>query len=285
MPEDCKSVTMFRNMLPFDQVQGQRYPLGYMRVRHWILKRVLLRSMKEADLVIFISDYARQVIERQAGGPLRNTAIIPHGVGPAFLGSGNGTLRRPGWLPAGEYLLYVSNVDFYKSQVEVVQAYAILKQRRESPEKLVLVGTESPEYGRKVRTEIRRLALENDVLIKGQVPYEGMPAVYQHALLNIFASQCENCPNILLEALAAGRPVVVSNCQPMPEFAGDAAIYFDPRSPDQIADRLSEVLGDPCRMKELSERALERSRMYDWQTTSNRTWNAIASLSRDSKLT
>jgi len=285
VPESCKSVTMFRNMIPFDPVQGRRFPLGYMRARHWILKKVLLRSMKQADLVIFISEYAKWVIEQHAGGPLRRTAIIPHGVSPPFRNTENEISERPAWLPPGEYLLYVSNVDFYKAQVEVVQAYALLKQRRMTPEKLVFVGTESPEYGRKVRTEIRRLALENDVLIKGQVPIREMPAVYQHALLNIFASQCENCPNILLEALAAGRPVVVSNCQPMPEFAGDAAIYFDPRSPDQIADRLSEVLGDPCRMKELSERALERSRMYDWQTTSNRTWNAIASLSRDSKLT
>ena len=180
--------------------------------------------------------------------------------------------------------MYVSNLDFYKSQVEVVQAYALLKQRREIREKLVLVGTESPEYGRKVRAEIRRLGLENDVLIIGQVPYRQMPAVYQHAYLSIFASQCENCPNILLEALAAGHPVIVSNCPPLPEFAGDAAVYFDPRSPEQLADKLCEVLGDPRLRKELSERALERSRMYDWQSTAMRTWRAIGSLSKDSDL-
>jgi glycosyltransferase involved in cell wall biosynthesis len=164
-----------------------------------------------------------------------------------------------------------------------VQAYAILKQRRMTPEELVFVGTESPEYGWKVRVEIRRLGLESDVLIKGHVAYEEMPALFQHALLNIFASECENCPNILLEALAAGSPVVVSNCPPMPEFAGDAVIYFDPKAPDQLADKLSEILGDPCLRKELSERALERSRMYDWQSTAIRTWSTIASMSRDSE--
>jgi len=280
VPETCRSVTMFRNMLPFDSVQSRSFPLGYMRMRHWMLKKVMLGSIREADLVIFISEYAKQVIERQAGGPLKRTAVIPHGVSPAFRSSENNHLERLSWLPPGEYLLYVSNLDFYKSQVEVVQAYALLKQRRMTPEKLVLVGTESPEYGRKVRGEIRRLGLDNDVLIKGQVPYEEMPALYRHALLNIFASQCENCPNILLEALAAGRPVVVSNCPPMPEFAGDAAIYFDPTSPGQLADKLSEVLGDPCLSNELSERALKRSLMYDWQSAANRTWDTISSISK-----
>lgn len=284
VPPGCKCVTIFRNMVPFDQAQMQKYPLGYMRARHWILKKVLLRSMKKADLVIFISEYAKQVIEQHARGPLKRIAIIPHGVSPAFRRAENENSERPAWLPPGEYLLYVSNVDFYKSQVEVVQAYAILKGRHMTLGKLLLVGTESPVYGRRLRAEIRRLGLENDVLIKGQVSYEEMPAVFQHALLNIFASECENCPNILLEALAAGRPVVVSNCPPMPEFAGDAAIYFDPKSPDQLADKLAEVLEDPWLRKELSEHALERSRMYDWHSTASRTWSAIASMTKDSEL-
>ncbi len=284
LPRGCKGVTMFRNMIPFDPAQGRRYPLGYMRARHWILKKLMLRSMKEADLVIFLSEFAKRVIERHAGGQLTKTAIIPHGISPAFRSAGNENLQRPAWLPPGEYLLYVSNLDFYKSQVEVVQGYALLKQRRETREKLVLVGTESPEYGRKVRAEIRRLGLENDVLIVGQVPYVRMPAVYQHAYLSIFASQCENCPNILLEALAAGHPVIVSNCPPLPEFAGDAAVYFDPRSPEQLADKLCEVLADPRLRQELSQRALERSRMYDWKSTAMKTWRAIGSLSKESDL-
>ena len=56
VPQYCKTVTVFRNMIPFDLEQRRKYPPGYMRMRHWILKKVLLRSMKEADLVIFISE-------------------------------------------------------------------------------------------------------------------------------------------------------------------------------------------------------------------------------------
>jgi len=102
-----------------------------------------------------------------------------------------------------------------------------------------------------------------------------MPAVYQHALLNIFASQCENCPNILLEALAAGRPVVVSNRPPMPEFAGDAAVYFDPQSPNELADVLASVLDDSAAMADLSAKAEKRAFLYDWKSTAMATWKAI----------
>jgi glycosyltransferase involved in cell wall biosynthesis len=276
VPKNCRSVTMFRNMLPFDPVQSRRYPLGYMRVRHWMLKRVLLKSMKEADLVIFLSEYGKRVIERHAGGPLKRTVTISHGVNPVFRSVENSKSPRSAWLPPGDYLLYVSNVDFYKSQLEVVRAYAKLKQRRECREKLVLVGTESPEYGRMVHAEIGRLGLKNDIVVKGQVPHTEMPALYQHAVLNIFASQCENCPNILLEAMAAGRPVIVSNRPPMPEFAGNAALYFDPASPSDLAEKLATVLDNPAYLGELATKAREQSLLYDWQSTARDTWNVLA---------
>lgn len=279
VPPGCKSVVMFRNMLPFDLVHRRRYPLGYMRMRHWILERVLQKSMLQADLVIFISEFARKVIESRAGGPMKNSVVIPHGINPCFRNGEAWNPRRPDWLRPEGYLLYVSKLDFYKAQVEVVQAYAVLKQSRPTREKLVLAGPEeSPEYSRKVHAEIHRLGLHEDVVITGHIPYEQMPALYHHALVNIFASRCENCPNILLEALAAGRPILASSTPPMPEFAGDAAIYFDPSSPNELAEKLAQMLDDPVRMRELSARARERSHHYDWPRTAIATWQVIGEL-------
>jgi glycosyltransferase involved in cell wall biosynthesis len=280
LPSGCRTVAMSRNMLPFDREQRRKYPPGYMRTRLWILRRILLRDMLRADLVIFISEFARNAIQSCAQRRLANTVVIPHGISPEFRNGGSPELPRPNCLPAGEYLLYVSDLSFYKSQVEVVQAYALLKQHRHTPEKLVLAGYETKDYGRLVRSEIHRLGLESDVIVTGRIPYDEMPALYHHARLNIFASECENCPNILLEALASGRPLVTSSRPPMPEFAGDAAIYFDPRSPAELADRLSGLLADPSRMQEFSAKARERSLLYDWPRTAAATWNLIEESAR-----
>jgi len=281
LPPGCKSVAMFRNMLPFDPVQRSRYPLGYMRMRHWILEKLLLKSMLRADSMIFISEFARKVIEDRANGSIKRTVVIPHGISPCFRNGDARNSRQPDWLLPEGYLLYVSKVDFYKAQVEVVQAYALLKQRRPTQEKLVLAGLESPHYGRKVRAEIHRLGLDGDVIMAGQIPYEQMPELYHHAKANIFASQCENCPNILLEALAAGRPLLASNRPPMPELAGDAAVYFDPTSPADLAEKLAWLLEDPGRMREFSAKARERSSRYDWARTATATWKVIEELVKE----
>ena len=277
-PIDCKTVTAFRNMIPFDLTQRRKYPLWYPRIRNWILHRLMLRSMMQADLVIFVSEYARNLIEIIADSPLKATVVIPHGIDQRFRITDGTKVARPGWLPEEGYFLYVSILDVYKGQVEVVRGFAKWKRRRHTRVKLILAGPENPQYGRRVRAEIERLGLIGDVIVAGSIPYQALPAVYQHAIVNIFASECENCPNILLEALAAGRPVVVSDRQPMPEFGGDAVMYFDPTAPDDLADKLALIVDDPDRMTELSKSARERSFQFDAGRAAAQTWDAIAKL-------
>ena len=276
-PAGCRRVTMFRNMLPFDPAMRARYPLGYHRLRNWILRRVMLRSMLEADLVIFLSGHARAVIEHCAGRALRNAVTIPHGIDPAFRATSAPGLR-PDWLPKHPYLLHVSTLDYYKTQVEVVRAFARVLQGWKGELSLVLLGPENPSYGRLVRAEIGNRGLANRVLLPGPKPYRELPHAYRHAVVNIFASESENCPNILLEAMAAGKPIVCSSRAPMPEFGGDAVWYFDPADVDALAQLLLRLLQEPESCVRLGEAAAERSKRFDWDETARATWTAIRKL-------
>jgi glycosyltransferase involved in cell wall biosynthesis len=280
-PVGCKTVTMFRNMVPFDIQQRRRYPLGYSRVRNWLLERSMLSSMLGADFVIFISEFAKKVIERRSGGELANSAVIPHGIGADFqIQRAKVEPERPKWLPEGDYFLYVSTFDFYKAQIEVVRGFALLKEMRHTPEHLVLVGAENPAYGRRLRQEIVSLGLEQSVVLVDFVPRRELPGAYRHALVNIFASECENCPNILLEAMAMGRPVVASNRQPMPEFGGDAVVYFNPSSPREMASAILDFVDDDNARTRLSRTARERSALYEWTKAARETWREIGALAQ-----
>jgi len=274
----CKIVTMFRNMIPFDIEQRKRYPIGYMRLRNWLLERLFLKSMLKADLVIFISEYARQVIENRIPNQLKKTVVIPHGISKHFKVSEKTSLLRPKLLPSKDYLLYVSLFDVYKNQFEVVQAYYLLKKIRKTEEKLVFVGFSDTQYGKRVKKEILRLGLKNDIILLGNIDYKDLPSIYKFAKINIFASECENCPNILLEAMGAGRLLVVSNKPPMPEFGGDSAIYFNPRSPEDLCNKILSIIDKPAVLADLSKKVYERSKIYDWKTTSENTWKVILDL-------
>jgi glycosyltransferase involved in cell wall biosynthesis len=282
VPRGCKTVTMFRNMIPFSDAQNRRYRPGYMRLRNVLLKHAFLRSMGSADLVIFLSHHARTTIEAHLGDRLGNAVTIPHGLARAFRRPDPPRNRsRAAILPLEGYLLYVSTLDYYKAQIEVVQAFALLREKRVTKEKLLLVGPEFPEYGRAVRKTIADLRLQDSVVLTGPVPHAEMPEIYRNSIVNIFASECENCPNILIEALASGRPILSSHDPPMPEFGGDAALYFDPRSPGDLAGKLAALLVDPPRMKELAARAEQRSQLFDWESCAQRTWQSILGLTEN----
>lgn len=275
IPAGCKTVTMFRNMIPFDAVVLALVPPGLQKLRNFILKPVMLRSMAKADLTIFVSNHARRVIETLVY--VRNPVVIPHGISAAFR-THTQTLQRPAWLPAGEYLLYVSRFDVYKHQFDVASAFAALPKDLTHRYKLLLVGETDEVLARQVTKLAKEKQLDSQILVMGPVAYADLPAAYQHATVNLFASSCENCPNILLEALGAGRAVLSSDVMPMPEFGGDAVDYFSPASPESIRDALVRVLQNESRRNELAAAATRRSADFDWAHTSQKTWRHIVGL-------
>ncbi|WP_291993483.1 glycosyltransferase family 1 protein [Candidatus Accumulibacter sp. ACC003] len=275
-PANCKVVGMFRNMIPFDDALVRSMPWGLQRVRNLILKRVLLRSLSEADLTIFISDHARAVIEELVRIP--NPVTIPHGINDSFRCAAD-SLPRPELAPPGDYLLYVSRFDVYKHHRELVSAFAALPEALRAGLQLVFLGeTDMPE-AEPVARLVQELALADQVLMPGAVPYATLPAWYQHARANLFASSCENCPNILLEAMAAGRPVLSSNVMPMPEFGGSEIAYFSPDDPQETSRALARLLSDSDYSEQIAQAALRRSGLYDWRITARETWTRLIQLS------
>lgn len=275
IPKRVKVVTMFRNMIPFDHELVRAMPWGQMRLRNFILKRVMLKSMASADLTIFISDHARKVIEALTQIP--NPLTIPHGISDLFR-EGADTPPRPAGAPSERYILYVSRFDVYKHHDVVVEGFAALPPELREQYRMVFLGETNLPPFKPLRERIIALGLDDAVIIGGAVPYDSLPAWYAHADAILFASSCENCPNILLESLGAGRPVLSSDVMPMPEFGGPGLAYFSPFDPQSIAKSLRETLESPKRAAAIANAARERSLHYDWANTAQKTWNAIVKL-------
>ena len=275
VPTGCRTATTFQNMVPFDARARAMVPAGLQRIRIWLLEQLMLASMARADLTIFISGFARSVIESRIR--LNETQTIPHGIPTAFLAD-RSVPTPPSQLPPGGYILYVSKFDSYKHQFEVVQAFAKLPRDLQRRHPLVLVGETDHPGAARVEAVKDALCEPGSVHVLGAVPYAQLPAYYRHAEAVLFASSCENCPNILLEALASGRPVLSSNVMPMPEFGGDGIEYFSPFDPDDIARALRRILEDPARAAAVAAAALAESRRYDWAESAARTWAALTRL-------
>lgn len=279
VPEGCKIVTACQNMMPFDHKQRAKYPYGYMRLRTYLLEGSFLKSFARSDLVVFISNFAKEKVSGlMKPGAIKNYIVAPSGINRLFVKK-PGQLRPKPQAAPDSYLLYVSTIDVYKAQLEVIRGFSIYLQRHPiAQEKLLLVGSEYRPYANQVRELVAELGLSERVQLTGPLLLAELPAWYEHALVNIFASECENCPNILLEAMAAGRPMLVSDIEPMPEFGGDAVVYFDQTNPEDFAAKLAATVPASYNFEILNEKAMAQAAKFDWSVAGDQIWSAILRL-------
>lgn len=278
VPLGCTSVVAFRNMLPFQKESIAKYPLlSYMRFRNTLLRSVFLQSFRKADKVIFISEYAQKVIRQFIPKIVEKSTIIYHGLNEKFIYSSDQHHTNTAF-PYHGYYLYVSTLDVYKSQLELIESWKILTQKYGFKKPLLLVGPKDSYYGELVLEKIREYHLQESVIYVGNVPYDDLHRYYHHADAIIYASVCENCPNILLESMASRKMIYCSSHQPMPEFGQDGVVYFDPQNPSQLVKMVLCYDGDTQANVAYGEKAFECVQKYSWIKTAQETFTYLGAL-------
>lgn len=278
IPKGCRSATMLRNMLPFEDRERKRFPLfSRVRLKMAIQKKMILFSLARYHRVVFISRYSQQFIKRFLPDIEKKSLVVPHGLNEQFLNrSGDFDVARFG-LQADQFYLYVSILDYYKAQLELLREWKLLVDAG-FPYPLVLTGfLDRADYTAKIRSEIERLGLARWVILTGPVPNAELPGYYQKARALIFASSCECCPNILLEKMSAGKPLFCSNIQPMPEFGGDAPYYFDPYTPGELAACVMAAEQNDADRAIHAAKAEQNAAKYNWNKTITTTLRYITS--------
>ena len=171
----------------------------------------------------------------------------------------------------------------YKHQMEVAHAASSLREKG-IPIEVSFIGASWGDYGPKFRRLLYKLDPKREFLLwSGSEPFERLHEYYQDADAFVFASSCENLPNILIEAMASGLPIACSNRGPMPEVLGDAGIYFDPDIPDSIAKALHQLIVDSSLRASLSEQALIRANGYSWTRCASETFKFLAEVAKKHK--
>jgi len=269
-------VTMSRNMLPFEWLEIRRYGWSSVMLKILLLRWTQARTFRKAQGVIFLTQYAHDAVMNVIKSTFGKTAVIPHGIADRF--------KRPipGQRPITDYsltnpfrILYVSHIEKYKHQWHAAEAVGMLRAAG-YPVVLDLVGPEGNAI-KQLQTAMGKIDPDG-AFIKywGAIPHEKMSSIHGDADLFLFASSCENMPNILLEGMAAGLPIACSNRGPMPEVLGDAGVYFDPENPQDIARALRELIECPDLRMRLATKASERSNAHSWARCANKTFEFIA---------
>lgn len=274
-------VTMSRNLLPFEMPELLRYGWTLFTLKLLLLRLTQSRSFRKADGVIFLTEYARDVVLRVTGKLRGQTCIVPHGLNPRFNKAPK--LQRP----IAEYddahpyrVLYVSAIDQYKHQWHVVEAVAALRKQG-FPLVLDLVGPAYPAALKRLNQTIDRVDAERRwVHYHGAIPFSELHLRYVAADLGLFASSCENMPNILLETMASGLPIACSSRGPMLEVLGQTGVFFNPEQPEDIVRALRKLIESPQTRTKLSRMSYERVQQYSWLRCADETFRFLVGVAQ-----
>jgi glycosyltransferase involved in cell wall biosynthesis len=222
--------------------------------------------VRRADGVLCVSEYTASEVRRLLEVPAEKIAVTPHGIDPIYRTAPaddevDEALRRLR-LPRGG-LLYVGSGEKRKNLVTLVMAYLTLARRRHLPP-LVLAGPGSDwaQGGSRVGPQI---------LATGYLDKTDLRALMAASALLVLPSLEEGFGLPVVEAMAAGLPVVCSAGSALAEVAGDAACLVDPHDANGLAHTLERVIEDHALAADLRRRGLERSLRFDWDDTAART--------------
>lgn len=251
-----------------------KYPEQFM-YKDWLLLHTFTAHVaRVADAIICVSKSTANDVAHYYGRT-KNIYVVHHGVDHERFHIPTEEEKREAWkklsaaYPAlrQPYILFVGQIQPRKNLVRLVEAF-----ERLAPTQLVIAGSHG-WLNKPIYERIKKSVRLDDTVLTGRVPDDLLPALYWHAEVFVLPSLYEGFGMPILEAMAAGTPVVTSDVSSMPEIVGDAAILVDPHSVDSITQGIEQARG---RREELGRKGIEQAKKFDWDQCTKQTLDIIS---------
>jgi alpha-1,3-rhamnosyl/mannosyltransferase len=233
-----------------------------------------LHQLKRADHLVAISEATKQDAVERLRVPPERISVTPLAVddrrfyprSPEEIENvlARHGLRRP-------YFVHVGSSIYHKNTAAVVRAFSLFCQEAGVEHALYVIGAYEDRVLVDLHSSCRHLFESGRVRMIGVVPGDDLPALYSGAEALLYPSLIEGFGLPVLEAMRCATPVLTSNMSSLPEVGGDAALYVDPRRPDEIAAGLHRLFSRPELRAALVARGRGRAELFSWRRTAEQT--------------
>jgi len=248
------------------------------------LRSIIYASARSADGVLTISHQVKNDIIRSYHLPPEHIEVthlaVDHSAFALHGPPDTVTVKEHYGLP-DRFILYAASSLPHKNHERLFQAFRRVRER--VPEiQLVLIGARDKGEEALIRT-IKEQGLEQTVILLGWIPLEDVPSIYRASEVFVFPTLHEGFGLPIIEAMSCGVPVVCSRIEPLLEVAGDAVLFVDPLSPDEIAAAIIKVVTDPPAREHLISKGLVRSNEFTWKATATKTLAFLTAIAAERK--
>lgn len=247
----------------------------YQRVGRWYRALVSPRCSRKAAAVITISDFSKRDIEQFIPGLDPSRLTVTHlACDPSFTDMGAAAVMDDqstlGSRPTEPFILCLGADDPRKNTLRMVRAYLKLVRENGVAEGLVIAGYKNWESSLAYK-EVLQAGATDKVKFLPFVPMSELVSLYRRATLFAYPSLYEGFGIPILEAFNTGCPVVASGTTSIPEVGGDAALYIDPESVEELAAAMLRLISDPDLRESMSSLGRARAAQFGWDRVANQT--------------
>lgn len=269
-------VGKFGKAVTIHDMQYIYYPGYFPKARLLYWKYLLPLSATKSDVILTVSENSKADIANLLHIP-QNKIFVTYEA-PKFCAD----LDKGDSLPTvmkkygirHNYLLSVASLLPHKNLDRLIEAFALLEDKIDH--QLVLVGIKGHALDEIRKMIGNKLKHPARVAILGYISDQDLAAVYKRASLFILPSLFEGFGIPLLEAMSLDCPIAASNKTSIPEVVGDAALFFDPNSSEQIAEAILSVVSDETYREQLIARGRQRVKLFSWERMAEETVHAYS---------
>ncbi|MCK5461225.1 WecB/TagA/CpsF family glycosyltransferase [Candidatus Gracilibacteria bacterium] len=245
-------------------------------IKHFLYKKTIQNAADKAQKVLAVSQNTKKdIIEHLAINPEKIT-VVGNGISQNFQKCSDPKIlevfRTKYNLPK-KYFLYTGVMRTHKNILGLVKAFSIFHQKNLEIE-LVLAGPKDNLYFPEILARVQTLGIEKWVHFTGFFPEEDFSKLFSAATAFIFPSFYEGFGIPPLEAMRVNLPVACAHTSSLPEVCETAALYFDPNRPEDISQKMEDILNPKIR-KDLIEKGQSQWKKFSWNKVGTKYFEAI----------
>lgn len=224
-------------------------------------------SVRQAARVFTISNASKNDIIKEYKIP-ENKVVVTY---PGIKMTNKNSKIKNKYKIFGDYILFVGTLQPRKNIERLIEAFSTLRNRNLQ---LIIVGKTGWLY-EDILNAPKKYGVVENVKFLEFVSDEDLSELYSNAEFFILPSLYEGFGLPVLEAMQHGCPVITSNVSSLPEAGGDAALYVNPESTEDIAEKMAMLLKDEKLRKEMIEKGKRQVKKFSWEKTARETLKVL----------
>ena len=231
---------------------------------------------RTAERVATVSVFSRNDIMKSFGIPAEKIDVVYDGHNPLYepLPESEQNLVRNQYTGGEPYFLFIGAMHPRKNIEGLLRAFEEFKKNTVSRLKLLIVGGVMFKTGT-IFEFYKGMEFRDDVVFTGRIPVEELRKILGSAMALTFVPFFEGFGIPVLEAMAAGVPVICSFTTSLSEVGGDAVLYTDPQQPSQIAWAMQKISSNEKLRKTLIEKGNRQKDKFSWERSAELLWKTI----------